>query len=381
VALSMVLVVGALLFVRSLRNLTTLDPGFAEDGVTVVSLDLRKAGIAPAQLAQTFDDITARLARLPGVAAAAQAFIVPISGAGWNNNILIDGKKQPKYPNFNRVDADYFKAMSVPIVMGRGFDDRLDTPGSGKVAIVTESFAQTFLAGRNPIGQAFQIEEAPGAPRPLYQIIGVAKDSKYQDMREPFGPIAFLPITQADPAEASPYEQVVIRSGAPPSTVTAEVSAVINEINPRIVLTFDTMRNQIAQSLLRERLMAALSAIFGGLAVLIATIGLYGVMSYMVARRRSEIGIRMALGADRGEIVRMVMREAALLLAAGVAVGIVAAVVAGKAAMALLFGLKPTDPSTLIAAAAGFAIVALVASYVPAMRASRLQPTEALREE
>ena len=381
VALSMVLVVGALLFVRSLRNLTTLDPGFAEDGVTVVSLDLRKAGIAPAQLAQTFDDITARLARLPGVAAAAQAFIVPISGAGWNNNILIDGKKQPKYPNFNRVDADYFKAMSVPIVMGRGFDDRLDTPGSGKVAIVTESFAQTFLAGRNPIGQAFQIEEAPGAPRPLYEIIGVAKDSKYQDMREPFGPIAFLPITQADPADASPYEQVVIRSGAPPSTVTAEASAVINEINPRIVLTFDTMRNQIAQSLLRERLMAALSAIFGGLAVLIATIGLYGVMSYMVARRRSEIGIRMALGADRGEIVRMVMREAALLLAAGVAVGIVAAVVAGKAAMALLFGLKPTDPSTLIAAAAGFAIVALVASYVPAMRASRLQPTEALREE
>ncbi|HYM24402.1 MAG TPA: ABC transporter permease [Vicinamibacterales bacterium] len=381
VALSMVLVVGALLFVRSLRNLTTLDPGFAEDGITVVTLDTRKAGIAPAQLAQTFDAITDRLGRLPGISSAARADIVPISGTGWNNNILIDGKKQPTYPNFNRVSADYFRAMSVPIVMGRGFDDRIDAAGSARVAIVSQSFVKTYLGGNNPIGRSFQIEAAPGTPQPLYEIVGVVKDSKYGDMREPFGPIAFLPATQADPAAASPFLQAIVRSSAAASTVTAEASAAIKAINPRIVLTFDTMRNQIEQSLLRERLMATLSAIFGGLAALIATIGLYGVMSYMVARRRSEIGIRMALGADRGEIVRMVMREAGLLLAAGVAVGLVAAVAAGRAAMALLFGLKPTDPATLLVAAAGFGMVALFASYVPAMRAARLPPTEALREE
>ena len=381
VALSMVLVVGALLFVRSLRNLTTLDPGFAQDGLSVVTLDLRKAGIAAAQLPQAFEAITARLAALPGVRSAAQAVIVPISGSGWNNNILIDGKKQQKFPNFNRVGADYFKTMGAPIVKGRGFDDRLDTAGSGKVAVVTESFVQTFLAGRNPIGQSFQIEEAPGALRPPYEVVGVVKDSKYVDLREPFGPIAFLAATQANPGDASPFLQAVVRSDAPPSTVTAEAAAAVHDFNPRIVLTFDTMQNQISQSLLRERLMAALSAIFGGLAALIATVGLYGVMSYMVARRRSEIGIRMALGADRGEILRLVMREAGMLLAAGVAVGLVAAVAAAKTAKTLIFGLAPGDPATLAIAAAGFALVAIVASYVPAMRASRLQPTEALREE
>jgi len=381
VALSLVLVVAAMLFLRTLHNLRTVDAGFVQDGVTLVSIDLRKAGVAPAQLPQAFETITERLGRLPGVMSAAQAAIIPISGSMWNNNILIDGKKQEKYPNFNRVGADYFKAMGTPVVIGRGFDDRVDTASSQKVAVVSEAFVRTFFGGRNPVGQAFQIEEAPGAPRPLYQIVGVVKDTKYDDLRQPFVPIAFLSDLQADPADASPYGQVVVRSTAPVATITAEVSAVINEINPRIVLQFDTMQNQIAQSLLRERLMATLSALFGGLAALIATIGLYGVMSYMVARRRSEIGIRMALGADRREIVGMMMREAAVLLAAGVGVGLVAAVAAAKTATALLFGLKPGDPATLAAAAAGFAAVALFASYLPATRAARLQPTEALRQD
>ena len=159
------------------------------------------------------------------------------------------------------------------------------------------------------------------------------------------------------------------------------MAAAIAAINPSIVIEFDTMRNLVSQSLTRERLMATLSAAFGGLAALIATIGLYGVMSYMVARRRNEIGIRMALGADRREIVGMVMREAAVLLASGVVIGLAAAVAAAKTAMTLLFGLKPGDPVTLATAAAGFGLVALIASYVPAMRASRLPPTEALREE
>jgi len=209
----------------------------------------------------------------------------------------------------------------------------------------------------------------------------VVKDTKYTDLREPFGPIGYFPASQGDPKETSPFLQVVLRSNAPLTTVTSEISAAVAQVHTSIVLQFDTMRKQVTDSLLRERLMATLSGIFGGLAALIATIGLYGVMSYMVARRRNEIGIRMALGADRGEVVRMVMREASLLLGAGVVVGLVAAVAAARTASTLLFGLSPGDPSTLLMAAAGLGVVAMLASYLPALRAARLEPTEALREE
>jgi predicted permease len=381
VALSLVLVVGAVLFVRSLRNLMTLDPGFAQDGIAIASLDLRRTGIATEQLASAFEEVTARLSALPGVQAAAQAFIVPVSGSGWNNNILVDGKKQKEHPNFNAVSADYFKTMGTPVLLGRPFDDRVDHALAKKVAIVNESFVKTFLPDRNPIGEGFQIEEGPGVPRPVYEIVGVVKDTKYTDLREPFGPIGYFPPAQGDPKDMSPFIQIILRSNAPLTTVTSEVGAAVTQINPSIVLQFDTMRKQVRESLMRERLMATLSGFFGGLAALIATIGLYGVMSYMVARRRNEIGIRMALGADRGEVVRMVMREAGLLLGAGVAVGLVASVAAARAARTLLFGLGPGDPSTLAMAAAGLGVVAMLASYLPALRAARLEPTEALREE
>src|SRR5262249_34926681 len=341
--------------------------------IVIASLDLRRTGIAAEQLPSAFEQITSRLAALPGIQAAAQAYIVPVSGSGWNNNILVDGKKQKEFPKFNAVSGDYFKTMGTPVLLGRAFDDRIDHAHAKKVVIVNESFVKKFLAGRNPIGQGFQIEEAPGAPRPLYEIVGVVRDTKYTDLREAFGPIGYFPSAQGDPKEMSPFMQIVLRSDAPLTTVTSEVAAA--------VVQFDTMRKQVTESLLRERLMATLSGFFGGLAALIATIGLYGVMSYMVARRRNEIGIRMALGADRGEVVRMVMREAGVLLGAGVVVGLVAAVAAARAAAALLFELSAGDPSTLLMAVAGLGSVALLASYLPALRAARLEPTEALREE
>jgi len=382
VALSLVLVVGALLFVRSLRNLMTLDAGFNQDGIVIASLDMRRTGVPPEQLPPVFESITARLAALPGVESAANAFIVPVSGSGWNNSVVINGKK-PKNAvvNFNSVSAGYFKTMGTPILMGRDFDARRDTTTSEKVVIVTESFVKKYLDGQDPIGQGFQIEEPPGVPRPRFQIVGVAKDTKYTDLRESFGPIGFFPASQADEKDMSPFLQVVVRSSAPLATITSEVSSAVTEINGSIILQFDTMRNQVRESLLRERLMATLSGFFGALAGLIATIGLYGVMSYMVARRRNEIGIRMALGADRRDVVRMVMREAGLLLGAGLVVGGVMAVMAARAASTLLFGLQPGDPSTLVMSAAALGAVAMLASYLPALRASRLEPTEALREE
>jgi putative ABC transport system permease protein len=381
VALSLVLVVGALLFVRSLRNLMTLDAGFSQDGILIASLDLRRAGVAADRLVAFSDDVTARLAALPGVQSAAQAFIVPVSGSGWNNSIVIAGKKRTEFVNFNRVSAGYFKTMGTPVLTGRDYDLRLDTATSTKTAIVTEVFARTFFPDQNPIGQGFQIEEPPGVPRPLFQIVGVVKDTKYSDLREEFRPIVFLPASQADPTDLPPFLQVVLRSDATLTTITSEVVSAVALVNRSIVVQFETMRNQVRESLARERLMATLSGFFGALAGLIATIGLYGVMSYMVARRRNEIGIRMALGANRRDVVRMVMREAGLLLGAGVIVGAVLAVVAARTASALLFGLKPGDPSTLALAIGALAAVAMLASYLPALRASRLEPIEALREE
>jgi predicted permease len=378
VALSLVLVVGALLFVRSLRNLMTLDAGFEQEGIVIANFDFRNAGVPQPRRTALYDDITRRVASLPGVVSAAQAFIVPVSGSGWNNHILIDGVKSNENVNFNSVSAGYFKTMGTPILAGRDFDAH-DTPGAEKSVIVTELFTRKFFAGKNPIGQVFQIEEPPGMPRPLNRIVGIVKDTKYTDLREAFTPIGFYASSQEE--KPNNFLSLVVRSSAPLSTTTAQISAAAMQVNPSISLQFDTMKTQIRESLLRERLMATLSGFFGGLAALLATIGLYGVMSYMVARRKNEIGIRMALGASRHDVIRMVMREAGLLLAGGVIVGVLLAVAAARAATTLLFGLHPGDPSTLAMAIAGLGLVAMLASYLPALRASRLEPTEALREE
>jgi putative ABC transport system permease protein len=379
VALSLVLVVGALLFVRSLRNLMTLDAGFKQDGILIVNYDMRRAGVAEERRTALYADITNRVASLPGVASAAAVFIVPVSGNGWNDSILVDGKK-PEKPvvNFNSVSAGYFKTMGTPILAGRDFGPQ-DTPASEKAVIVTELFAKKFFPAKNPIGETFQIEEPTGEPRPLNRIVGLVKDTKYTDLREEFTPIGFFAMSQ----EAKPdnFLQLVVRSGLPLATITSEVSTAAAQVSPAIVLEYQTMESQVRESLLRDRLMATLLGFFGALAALLATIGLYGVMSYMVARRKSEIGIRMALGADRGDVVKMVMREAAVLLSAGVVAGLVLAIVAARAATTLLFGLQPGDPATLALSAAGLGVVAMLASYLPALRASRLEPTEALRYE
>ena len=226
----------------------------------------------------------------------------------------------------------------------------------------------------------FQIDEPPDKPRPLNRIVGVVKDTKYTDLREEFTPIGFFAASQEEKPKA--FLQVVSARLAPLTTITSEISSVAAQVSPSIVLQFQTMQSQVRESLLRERLMATLSGFFGALAALLATIGLYGVMSYMVARRRNEIGIRMALGADRGDVVRMVMREAGVLLVAGVVVGTVLAVAAARTATTrCCSGCNPAIRRRWRWRPAGLGAVAMLASYLPALRASRLEPTEALREE
>jgi putative ABC transport system permease protein len=378
VALSLVLVVGAMLFARSLRNLTSMDPGFRQEGVLTASLDMRKANIPPDALAATQARIVERVHAIPGVIAVAQTFTTPVGGNFWNNRVVIGGAVQKEMVNFNSTGPGYFQALGIRIVSGRDFDAR-DTPQSPKVAIVTEAFAHKYLAGRDAIGQTFQIEAPIGEARPFYQIVGVARDTKYTDLREPFAPLAHVAATQD--GEPGPFMQIVIRADTTTAAVTAAATRAIAEVNPSIAIQYQTVRTQVEQSLLRERLMATLSGFFGGLAVLIATIGLYGMMSYMVARRRIEIGVRMALGADRGTVVRMIVREASVLLVAGLAAGAVLSVFAARTAETFLYELKPGDPLTIGLAMSGLAVVTLLASWIPARRASRLAPTVALREE
>jgi predicted permease len=378
VAVSLVLVVGALLFIRSLRNLTTMDPGFRQDGLLTARFDMRKAGIPEDAQLTTNTRILGAVRAVPGVTAVAQAFTTPVGGNFWNQRVVLGGAVQPDSVNINSVGPSYFQAMDIPLVAGRDFDAR-DTPASPTAAIVSESFVKRYFTGRNPMGESFQFETGPGQPNPLVQIVGVARDTKYTDLREPFLPLVYLAATQEP--KPGPGLELVIRAGTSVAAITPAVTRAVTGLNPAIGIQYQTVRDLVGQSLLRERLMATLSGFFGLLAVLIATIGLYGVMSYMVARRRVEIGVRMALGADHRRVVRMIVREAAALLGAGLIIGAVLSVFAARTAETFLYGLKPGDPSTIALSMAGLAAVTLLASWVPARRASRLPPTVALREE
>ena len=379
VALSLVLLVGALLFVRSLQKLLSVDPGFRAEGIVAVNLDLRGAQYAKQRFPAVYRSLLDRLGAQPGVLSAAQVGFTPVSGSGWNEMVRPESATgASKESFFNRVGSGYFRTMGTALVAGRDFDDR-DTTGSPKVTIVNEVFAKSFFGAANPLGRTFRVEGPAGKPDPMYQIVGVVRNTKYYELREDFLPISFLPAAQNDDPDAG--VTYVLRTTAPLGDLFRGVKAAVAEVHPRIAIQFQVMTAQLQESLMRDRLMATLAGSFGFLAAVLATLGLYGVIAYMVARRRNEIGVRIALGADRGRVVRLVLREAALLLAVGLAIGTGLALWAGRAASAMLFGLKAYDPATFAGAIALLALVALLASYGPARRASRLEPMQALREE
>lgn len=381
VALSLVLLVGALLFARSLRNLLTVDPGFRSAGVVVAAIDLRQLGVPVEGRRAARVEIIDRISALPGLESVAHADVVPISGSSWGNNVWAekDASKRGVGILFNRTSPGYFKTLGIPIIAGRDFDPGLDTPGTPLIAIVNEAFSRALLSGSNPVGTRFTVEATPTGPERTFQVVGLVKDAKYESLREDIAPGAFL----ADSQGTRPGQrvQLLVRSSLPADTVTAEITRSLAELNPRIGVTYTVMTTQIADTLVRERLMATLSGFFGGLAAVLTLIGLYGVIAYTVARRTNEIGIRMALGASRGTVLSMILREAGLLVSIGITAGIGLALAGGSAAAALLFGLKPYDPLTLAFAAALLSAVAFVASYVPARAAANIEPMVALRIE
>jgi predicted permease len=263
-------------------------------------------------------------------------------------------------------------------VAGRDFNDR-DVVNSPKVSIVNEAFAKRFFETVNPVGHTFRVEGNAGEADRVYQIVGLIRNTKYYELREEFIPTAFFPSAQDD--DPGSGRTFMLRTAGRPEDIYNTVKTAAAGINPAFVLEFHVLTTQISETLLRDRLMAALAGAFGVLAAVLAAIGLYGVIAYMVARRQNEIGVRMALGADRGTVVRLVLREALALLAAGLAIGAGLALWAGRAADKLLFGLKPNDPTTFVAAAVLLGVVAVAAGYIPARRASRLDPMYALRVE
>jgi len=379
VSLSLVLLVGAMLFGNSLEKLLHVDTGFRPDGVVSVDLALGK-GYSKQRIPVVLHDIVDRFRAIAGVESAAVVWFTPVSGAGWDESIYPAGGRAGKHPdvNFDRIGPGYFRTMGTPLLAGRDFDAR-DTLGSPKVAIVNEAFAKKVFGGSNPVGRSFFKEGEAGKPDDQYQIVGLVRNTKYYQIREDFKPIGFFPMDQDD--QPNPGTTFVLRFSAPQADVFREVKRTVGQVNPAIVFEFHVLRRQLDDSLQRDRLMASLAGGFGILGALLATVGLYGVIAYLVERRRNEIGIRIALGAGRARVVRLVLHETVVLLAAGLIIGAALALWSGRTASALLFGLKPTDPATFLAAMLLLAAVALAASCVPAWRAARLDPMYALREE
>ena len=380
VSLSLVLLAGALLFVRSLRNLVTLDTGFRENGLLIANVDISRSNYNVERRAAYFRDLLGTVRHAPGVDDVATAAIVPVSGSGWNHTIeILDGPKQGNIvPWFNRITPSYFKTMDTPLLAGRMFDNR-DTLASPEVAIVNEEFRKKYLGGANPLGKEFRLVVGPGEPQHVYQIVGLVRNSKYQSLRDNFVPIVFVAADQEkDPGFGV---NMIVRSSAPLGSLMPELKRAILSVNPVASIEFKVFKTTLRESILRERLMAILSGFFGFLAAILATAGLYGVISYMVARRRNEIGIRVALGANRANILRLVLREAGVLLVAGLVIGTGLSISAAQTAGSLVYGLQPSDPVTIELAVALLAVVALAASLIPALRASRLNPMAALREE
>src|SRR5580704_15116329 len=380
VALSVVLLMGALLFVRSLRNLTTLNAGFQQSGMLVAGVDFERLHIPDERNTEYKRDLVKRVQAVPGVEFAADARMVPFGGNSSNDNVLTEGSQTDKGVSWlNYLGPGYFQTIGTPLLAGRDFNDR-DTATSLKVAVVNQAFVRKILDGTtNPLGKRFRIHEAPGKPRPLYEIVGVAKDSKWRDMHEEFLPFMYFPSAQEE--KPGPYDQILVRSSLPLTSLIASLKETIGGMNPGIDLDFKVLKISIHESLLQDQLMATLSGFFGFLAALLAAIGLYGVISYMVVQRTKEIGIRMAIGAERVDVLKLILNEATLLTVTGLVIGAGLALGAAQAAKSLLYGLKPRDPLTLIAAVVVLSAVAAFASFWPAYRASKLDPLIALRYE
>ena len=379
VALSVLLVFGSILFTRSLRALASVDPGFDARRVVVAGVNFRRVEMAPEGRTVFRRALVDRVRHLPGVQSAAATQIVPVSGMSRTNAVWPADRSNPQiHARWNTVGAGYFATLGIPFVAGRDFDDR-DGPSSTPAVIVSETLARALAADGQVIGARLIREPVPGTPETkTFEIVGVVQDSTYADLREPRQPLVYVPDSQSPPQG---YLRVVVRSSLPASAISAAITSALANLDPRIGVTYSVLAETIDQTLVRERLLAALSIGFGGLAALLTIVGLYGLVAYTVTQRTNEIGVRMALGATSADIARLMVNETGVLMAIGLAAGIALALAAAPAAASLLFGVAPTDPATLALSIAALALIAVAATAIPARRATRIAPVVALRAE
>ena len=382
VALSLLLLVGAGLMVSTFWKLISLDAGFDPSRVLLVAVNLR-SGNYPMERWSALDlELLDQLRAMPGVRSASVSSITPVCHCRWLGEVVVKGytpkSRADPMASFSNVSAGYFETVGTPILAGRDFN-RGDTSTSAKVAIVSKSMAEKYFGSANPLGQHFRVRSGTVLGAPM-EIVGVVKDAKYSSLRDNLTPYVFNPWSQG--GVPGPLTSFELRAAAgSPAALIRGAKAAIARVNPNLSVEFKTLTSKVDESIERERLLAALSSFFGALALVLATLGLYGVISYNVARRRNEIGIRMALGAQQSRVLGMVMGEVAVMIGIGLAIGLGASAGAARFTSAFLYGVGPNDPWTLAGSSFILALVAACAGFLPARKASRLDPMTALREE
>jgi predicted permease len=379
-AVSILLLISAGLLAKTFLNLSHIDLGLRTDHLMVFSIDPKLNGYTDQRVAALYDRILERLSAMPGVATAAAARVATVTGAASSGNMTVEGftprGDDDADSSLNEIAPGYFRTLGVPLVAGREFTDS-DRAGSPKVAIVNEAFVKHFIGTRDPLG--VRAYRGGGNVKLDTTIVGVVKDVRYSSMREPAPPVYYTPLRQSARQRAMTF---YVRTLIAPEQTAGSIRALVASIDPDLPLRYiRTMGEQIDTNVSDERLLSMLTGGFAVLATLLAAIGLYGVLAFNVARRTREIGIRMALGADAAKVRRLVVREVVLIIGTGLAIGIGAAAAAGRLIESVLFNTRPLDPVIFLAAAGLLGTIALAAAYVPARRATGVDPMVALRYE
>jgi predicted permease len=380
IALSMALLIAAGLFVRSLRNVSRVDLGMRVDNVVTFGLAPVLSGYDQARSHALFIRLEEQLRALPGVVSVAGSGTPLLAGSSSGTNVRVEGfKRDPDTDantRLNEVGAGFFRTMQLPLIAGREFTPA-DRAGAPKVAIVNEAFAKKFNLGANPIGKRMARDDAnSGGPLDI-EIVGFVRDAKYKGVKDEMPVMFYTPDRQASDVGGMIY---YVRTAGAPEGVIRAIEGVIAKLDPNLpIVSLKTMAQQVKESTYLDRMISMLSAAFAIIATVLTAVGLYGMLAYTVAQRTREIGLRMALGADSSRVRAMVLRQVGRMTLIGGAIGLAGALGIGRAAQSLLFGLDGKDPGTMIGAAIVIALVAMAAGYVPAWRASRVEPMRALR--
>jgi predicted permease len=379
IGLSTILLIGAGLFVRTLANLSHTPLGFRADHILLFRLNPPRTRYSDVQMMALYQQLEERLAVIPGVRSVSMSNIAIIGDGHSGSTFHVSGRPvetEAVRVQTNHVGANFFQTMGIPILQGRGFDVH-DTAASPKVALVNRALARQFFPNENPIGQTFEAD-ADEANTPV-QIVGIAADTRYANLRSETPPTFYMPYAQATRLGRMVVE---IHTQAEPGSILSQARTVVASIDRDLpLIDVRTMKEQIQSTMSGERIFAQLTSGFGLLALVLACIGIYGIMAYTVARRTGEIGIRMALGAQAGQVLRMVLREASWMALAGVMLGLACALWLARFLSSMLYGLTPWDPLTLTGAAALLLTIAVLAAFGPARRASRVDPIRALRHQ